>query len=147
MDDLRPVITWALSTSLELSDKEAKRHLRITDYAVLDFYRQTTQEALEGLNKVASAYQEGQTEEGKKALNGLLERRRLLAQDDRQARFWRLAEGDRLKGRELIVYLDSVRLVTPLLGAGDDYSRGNSAILRGPSGLSRGLGSAGGFPN
>jgi len=92
MKDMLPFVVWTLESSTELNDQEIKRHLRIADYAVLDFYQTMTQGAYDAL------------EMGD--IQRLLEERKEKAKEDGQKRFWRLTAEGEVQPRELVVYLD-----------------------------------------
>ena len=139
LKDLGPAIVHTLRTAQGLSDKEAKRHLRIADYAVLDFHRQITQEALEGLHRAALAYREGQVAQGQGLLDRLLRQRERLAREDCQTRFWRLTPEGQPEGRELIFYLDPIRLMFPTLGPDNPSPPVAQLLLEAPPDLALAL--------
>lgn len=92
LKDMLPFVVWTLKSSTELNDQEIKRHLRIADYAVLDFYQTITQGAYNALERGD--------------VQGLLEERKEKAKEDGQKRFWRLTAEGQVQPRELVMYLD-----------------------------------------
>jgi hypothetical protein len=107
---LEKLTAWALYSTSELPDVEIKRNTRIIGYAILDFHEKMTVETSETLHNAIS-----KLPESKKAamweIHAIVEKRRKLAQEDGEHRFWRLREKGKLAERVVIAYLDIVPII------------------------------------
>ena len=136
---LKSFITWAMKSTVELSEIEVKRNLRIIGYAMMDFYNENTGRAYEALKEIAEKIREKEDlGEVKKELEKFMEERKKLAQDDGEKRFWRLRQTGEEKERIVIAYLDVMPLISGIL-LRKDSSRLSSFIAESTLNLSMAL--------
>ena len=92
-----------------LNDLEAKRHLRILDYAILDAHAYSADRSAAALQTAVDLLHKRQRTEALDALDQALEEQRKFAEKDGTQRFWRFREG------ESSTLMDTVFYFHPLL--------------------------------
>ena len=113
---LEPFVIWAMRSTAELTEIEVKRNLRIIGYAITDFYNENAGQAYETLRETAEKIR-GKEDLGKvrEELERFMEKRRKLARNDCEKRFWRLRQPSEEKERIVIAYLDVMPLLLKIL--------------------------------
>jgi len=113
---LNPFIVWAMRSTAELTETEVKRNLRIIGYAMIDFYDKNAGQAYETLKKIAEKIgEEGDFGKVRGELERFMEKRKKLAQEDGEKRFWRLRQLGGEEERIVIAYLDIMPLISKIL--------------------------------
>ena len=85
-----------------LSDAEAKRHLRILDYAILDAHGASSERSAKALVEAA---RRGDLAAAKRRLTSALKAEAAFAQDDCHTRFWRLVQAEGTDRVPTVLYL------------------------------------------
>ena len=113
---LDPFVTWAMRSTAELTETEVKRNLRIIGYAMTDFHNENAGQAYESLKGVAEKIlRKEDLSKVREESERLMEKRKKIAQDDGEKRFWRLRQPGEEKERIVIAYLDVMPLISKIL--------------------------------
>jgi len=113
---LNPFVTWTMRSTAELTEIEVKRNLRIIGYSIMDFYNENARQAYAIIKEIAEKIRK--KEEFGEVIDELekfMERRKKLAQNDGEKRFWRLRQPGEEKERIVIAYLDIMPLISKIL--------------------------------
>lgn len=113
---LNSFMTWDMRSTAELRETEVKRNLRIIGYAVMDFYNENSGQAYSALKEIAEkTMRKEDLSKIREELDKIMDKRKRMAQDDGEKRFWRLRQPGGEKERIVIAYLDIMALISKIL--------------------------------
>ena len=105
-----------MRSTAELTETEVKRNLRIIGYAMTDFHNENAGQAYESLKGIAEKIlRKEDLSKVREESERLMEKRKKIAQDDGEKRFWRLRQLGEEKERIVIAYLDVMPLISKIL--------------------------------
>ena len=94
-----------------LNDLEAKRHLRILDYAILDAHAYSADRSATALQSALALLQKRQKAQALDTLDQALEEQRRFAEKDGTQRFWRFREGEAPATVDTVFYFHPLRFL------------------------------------
>lgn len=97
------------------TDAEAKRHLRILDYAILDAHGDSSRRGADALVRAQGHVAAGKASSARRAVSAALKREAQFAENDCKKRFWRLIESRTASVSPTVLYLHPLCLVRDVL--------------------------------